>query len=95
MGAISAMLILFISGQYTIALGINNGIFGVIGTIVGHYFGTKQAEGAANMISRTDHDLIQSMSTQIVRSPRSRNRRNQPRNSPSVQQTMQSPENMV
>ena len=68
------MIILIIKEQYTIALGINSVIWGVIGTIIGHYFGSKQAEGAAKLISQTEHELIESRNIEIARSiPISRN----------------------
>ena len=56
----AVMIILIVKEQYTIALGVNSVIWGVVGTIVGHYFGTKQAEGAAKMISKNDQELIRS-----------------------------------
>lgn len=60
LSSVAAMIILIINEEYTIALGINSVIWGVVGTIVGHYFGTKQAEGAAKLISQTEHELIES-----------------------------------
>jgi hypothetical protein len=59
------MVVLVIKKQYTIALGVNSVIWGVIGTIIGHYFGSKQAEGAAKMISKTEHELIESRNKEI------------------------------
>ena len=56
----AVIIILIVKEQYTIALGVNSVIWGVVGTIVGHYFGTKQAEGAAKMISQNDQELIRS-----------------------------------
>ena len=56
----AVIIILIIKEQYTIALGVNSVIWGVVGTIVGHYFGTKQAEGAAKIISQNDQELIRS-----------------------------------
>ena len=64
------IIILIIKEQYTIALGINSVIWGVIGTIIGHYFGTKQAEGAAKLISQTEHELIESRNRELEINPR-------------------------
>lgn len=61
------MVILIIKEQYTIALGVNGVIWGVIGTIIGHYFGAKQSEGAAKMISQAEHELIESRNMEIAR----------------------------
>ncbi len=65
LASIIIMVILIIKEQYTIALGINSVIWGIIGTIIGHYFGSKQAEGAAKMISQTEHELIESRNREI------------------------------
>jgi len=59
------MIILIIKEQYTIALGVNSVIWGVIGTIIGHYFGTKQAEGAAKIVAQTEHELIEQRNKEI------------------------------
>ena len=64
-GTTIIIIILIIKEQYTIALGVNSVIWGVIGTIIGHYFGSKQAEGAAKMISQTEHELIESRNREI------------------------------
>ncbi len=65
--SIAMMIILIVQGQYKIALGINSVIWGVIGTIIGHYFGTKQAEGAAKMILQSEHELIESRNLELTR----------------------------
>ena len=62
----TVMIILIIKEQYTIALGINSVIWGLIGTIIGHYFGSKQAEGAAKMISQNEHELIESRNMEMA-----------------------------
>lgn len=59
------MVVLIVKEQYTIALGVNNVIWGVIGTIIGHYFGSRQAEGAAKMISETEKELIKARDKEI------------------------------
>ena len=59
------MIILVLKEEYTIALGVNSVIWGVIGTIIGHYFGSRTAEGAAEMISRNGHELIESRNLEI------------------------------
>jgi len=51
--------------QYTAATGIIGTTFGIVGTIIGHYFGSKQAKEAADMISETEHDLIESRNQEI------------------------------
>ncbi len=76
LATISIMIILIIREQYTIALGVNSVIWGVIGTIIGHYFGSKQAEGAAKMISQTEHELIESRNREIDQLPRGIDRYN-------------------
>ena len=68
LASITIMIILIIKEQYTIAIGVNSVIWGLIGTIIGHYFGSKQAEGAAKMISQTDHELIQSRNIEMANS---------------------------
>ena len=56
--------------QYTAATGIIGTIFGIVGTIIGHYFGSKQAEGAAQLISQTEHELIESRNQEIAHGER-------------------------
>lgn len=51
--------------QYTAATGVIGTIFGIVGTIIGYYFGSKQAEGAAKLISETEHDLIESRNQEL------------------------------
>ena len=41
LASIIIMVILIVKEQYTIALGINSVIWGLIGSIIGHYFGSK------------------------------------------------------
>ena len=65
LASIIIMVILIIKEQYTIALAVNSGIWGVIGTIIGHYFGSKQAEGAAKMLLTSEHELIESRNLEI------------------------------
>ena len=68
LGFISTALIIVIlvwKEQYTIALGANSVIWGVIGTIIGHYFGSKQAEGAAKLIAKNDHDIMTSRNLEL------------------------------
>ena len=57
--SLAIMILLIVEKEYTIALGINSVIWGVIGTIIGHYFGTKQAEGAAQLVAQTEHELLE------------------------------------
>jgi hypothetical protein len=52
--ACAAIIILIINGQYDIALGINNGIWAVVGTIIGYYFGSKQGETAVKLLSESN-----------------------------------------
>jgi hypothetical protein len=59
------MVILILRDQYNVALGINTGIWGVVGTIIGYYFGSKQGENAAKLISQTGRDLIDSRNREI------------------------------
>ena len=61
----TAMIILIFKDQYNIALGLNNGIWGVVGTIIGYYFGTKQGESAAKLLSKAGHDIIESRNLEI------------------------------
>lgn len=51
--------------QYTAALGITNGILSIVGTVVGYYFGSKQAEGAAKMASKAEHEVIKVQGEEI------------------------------
>lgn len=67
------IIILIFKEQYTIALGVHGVIWGVIGTIVGHYFGSKQAEGAAKLISEAEHDIINMRNNEILSSVRNGN----------------------
>ena len=81
---IAVMAVMIWKEQYTAALGITNGILGIVGTIVGYYFGSKQAEGAAKMVSKADHELIDAKNHEIsllegTRGIRSRRRRSRPR----------------
>jgi hypothetical protein len=59
--AIGIMIALIVKEQYLVAVGINSVIFGVIGTIIGYYYGTKSAEGAAKLISDTEHEILRSV----------------------------------
>ena len=61
----ACMIILIVKDQFNIALGMNNGIWGVVGTIVGYYFGTKQGEAAAKLLSKAGHDIIESRNREI------------------------------
>ena len=63
--ACAAMILLIIKEQYSVALGFSNGIWGVVGTIVGYYFGTKQGESAAKLLSQAGHDIIESRNREI------------------------------
>lgn len=67
LSSIIIMIILVVKEQYTVALGVNSVIWGVVGSIIGHYFGSKQAEGAAKMMSQTEHELIESRNLEISR----------------------------
>lgn len=60
LSSVSVIIILIVKEQFTIALGINSGLFGVIGTIIGYYFGSKQGEGAAKLLAQSEHELIES-----------------------------------
>lgn len=65
--ACACMVILIIKDQYEVALGINGGIWSVVGTIIGYYFGTKQGEAAAKLLSQNGHELIESRNREIDR----------------------------
>ena len=63
--ACSIMVILIIKEQYSIALGVNSAIFGTIGTIVGYYFGSRQGDGAAKLLSDTSNEIIKARYKEI------------------------------
>ncbi len=64
-GAAGAVVgVLLWKEQYTAATGVIGTMFGVVGTII--YFGTKQAEGAAKLISKNEHELIESHNLDVA-----------------------------
>lgn len=74
----SVMILLFVREQYTPALGISNGLLAIMSAIVGYYFGSKQAEGAAKLVSDAKEDTIRSKEHEIsmMNNIRSRSVRN-------------------
>ena len=63
--ALGIMGILLWKEQYEAAIGVSSAVWAVIGTIVGYYFGSKQAEGAAKLIQQSEHELIESRNLEI------------------------------
>ena len=65
MSAAGVIGVLLWKEQYTAATGIIGTSFGIVGTIIGHYFGSKQANDAAQMISENEHELIESRNREL------------------------------
>lgn len=64
-GAIAAMIILFNQSEYTSALAILATLTTMSGTIIGYYFGNRSAESATDIISKADHEIIESKNREI------------------------------
>ena len=45
-GSIVLMILLFWRGKYSSALGVLSGLTGILGTIIGYYFGSRSAENS-------------------------------------------------
>ena len=45
-GSIVMMILLFLKGKYSSALGVLSGLTGILGTIIGYYFGSRSAENS-------------------------------------------------
>lgn len=50
------MILLFIRGQYEAALGIMNGLSGILGTVIGYYFASRSAATANEAITKIEHE---------------------------------------
>ena len=66
--AITIIILLVVKEQYLVAVGINGVVWGLIGTIIGYYYGSRSAEGAAKMISDIEHEITESRNMEIARS---------------------------
>ena len=56
---------LFKSGNTEAALGIIATISGILGTIIGYYFGSKSAEKATALIAESEHILVENRNREI------------------------------
>ena len=63
--AIGATAYLIYKEKYEIATGIVGLMFSVVSAVIGYYFCSKNAEGAAKMISQTEHELIESRNKEM------------------------------
>ena len=63
--AIAMMILLFIRDQYESALGILATLTGLLGTIVGYYFGSRSAERVSDLIAQTEHEIIESRNREL------------------------------
>ena len=54
------MILLYTSDKFEAAIGVGSTIGGLVGIVIGYYFGSRSAEGAAQMISHTEEQLIKS-----------------------------------
>lgn len=53
------MILLFTKDQYEAAIGVAGTIAGFVGLVIGYYFGSKSAEGAAKMISNVETQIME------------------------------------
>jgi hypothetical protein len=51
------MILFFIKEQYESALGILSVLSGILGSIIGYYFGSRSAETATDTISKMEHEM--------------------------------------
>jgi uncharacterized membrane protein YgcG len=65
--AISIMIMLIVYNQYAIAVGINSSIWGIVGGIIGYYFGTRQANEATESIIRARDETLRLVSAAAPR----------------------------
>lgn len=63
--ASAAIIILILKNEYDVALGILSGQMGAVGGIIGYYFGSKNGENTANLLSQAGHELIESRNREI------------------------------
>lgn len=52
----AGMIILFVREQYESALGLMNGLSGILGTVIGYYFGSRSTEVAHNTLTKIEHE---------------------------------------
>jgi len=55
---VTLMILLFTAEKYEAAIGVGGSIGGFVGIVIGYYFGSKSAEGAAKLISKVEGDLL-------------------------------------
>jgi len=65
MGSIAMMILLFTKQQYESALGILATLTGILGTIVGYYFGSRSAERASEIIREAEHENLENANRQL------------------------------
>ena len=63
--AIVCMIWLVVVKQYESALGILATLTGLVGTIIGYYFGSRSAESASQLIAQAEHELIESRNKEM------------------------------
>lgn len=68
------MILLYVDHKYEAAIGVGSTIGSIIGIVIGYYFGSRSAEGAAQMISNTEQQLIKIREDEIRENRESRER---------------------
>lgn len=64
--AIAVMIMLIVKDQYAIAVGINSSIWGIVGGIIGYYFGTKATSSANNSVVDAKNETISMLCSQVA-----------------------------
>ena len=65
--AVGLIIYLVIKEEYLVATGINGVVWGAVGTVIGHYFGSRSAEGATKLMNHVQEELIKSRNMEISR----------------------------
>jgi hypothetical protein len=69
LGAVALMILMFLSSQYTSALGVLSGLTGIAGSVVGYYFGVNSANKVTAELTKhlqAKDDIISSKNDQLT-----------------------------